>query len=265
MFYGKLIAGLIGLLAGGPVGLLVGLLVGHAFDRGLQRTLGFGNPEHLQQVQASFFETCFKLLGAVAKADGRVCEVEIAHTEEVMQQLGVFGEQRQSAIDHFKAGSTADFDAAAAINTFNELCGAHRQLPHTLLVFLISMALADGSIDEAEREVLQSIAGHLGYSADRFRRLLDMVLAQSHFQQQYQQAHARPAGEQLADAYLAIGVGPESSDKELKRAYRKLMSENHPDKLIARGVPEAMIKLATERSQEILSAYELICKARKQG
>lgn len=265
MFYGKLVAGLIGLLVAGLPGLLLGLLVGHAFDRGLGHTMGFGNPEHLQQVQKSFFETCFRLLGAVAKADGRVCESEVAHAEEVMQQLGVFGEQRQVAIEHFKTGSEAAFDPAPAIADFKQVCGSHRQLPHTLLVFLISMALADGDVDEAERGVLQSVAGLLGFSAERFQQLLEMVLAQSHFQQQYQSSHSRPVQDQISDAYRALGVKADCSDRELKTAYRRLMSENHPDKLIAQGVPEEMIKLATERSQEIQAAYEMVRKSRKPG
>ena len=69
-------------------------------------------------------------------------------------------------------------------------------------------------------------------------------------------------GSSQEDAYRALGVESTATDKEVKRAYRKLMSEHHPDKLIAKGVPEAMIKLATERTQEIQTAYELIRKSR---
>lgn len=264
MVFGKLVAGLIGLIVGGLPGLLVGLVVGHLFDRGLQRTMGFGDPEHLHKVQTAFFETCFELLGHVAKADGRVSESEIAHAEEVMQQLGVFGEQREAAIAHFKKGSAADFQLEPTIRHFDELCSLHRQLPHTLLVFLVSMALADGTIDEDEKRVLENVAQNLGYTVARFNRLLEMVMAQSHFQQQYQQSHSgRPVKDQLADAYQALGVTPTDSDRDIKRAYRKLMSENHPDKLMSQGVPEEMIKLATERSQEIQSAYELVKKNRR--
>ncbi|MGJ8687769.1 MAG: DnaJ domain-containing protein, partial [Spongiibacteraceae bacterium] len=66
----------------------------------------------------------------------------------------------------------------------------------------------------------------------------------------------------LQDAYKAIGVEETASDAELKKAYRRLMSEHHPDKLIAKGVPEDMIKMATEKSQEIQAAYEMIKKSR---
>ena len=69
----------------------------------------------------------------------------------------------------------------------------------------------------------------------------------------------------LADAYLALGVSRDCDDRSLKRAYRRLMSEHHPDKLIAQGVPEDMVKLGTEKSQEIQAAYELIRKQRRQA
>jgi DnaJ like chaperone protein len=91
-----------------------------------------------------------------------------------------------------------------------------------------------------------------------------MAQAQGHFHSRggYGGGASAPAGASLNDAYAALGVSADVDDKTLKRAYRKLMSENHPDKLIAKGVPDDMIKLATERSQEIQAAYEMIKKSR---
>jgi DnaJ like chaperone protein len=101
----------------------------------------------------------------------------------------------------------------------------------------------------------------MGMGAAQLDRLLRMAQAQSGFQQQ-QRGTTTVRGSSLEDAYRALGIESGASDKEVKRAYRKLMSEHHPDKLIARGVPEAMIKLATERTQEIQTAYELIRNSR---
>ncbi|MGB0734058.1 MAG: DnaJ domain-containing protein, partial [Pontibacterium sp.] len=67
----------------------------------------------------------------------------------------------------------------------------------------------------------------------------------------------------LDDAYKVIGVEPEATDAEVKRAYRKLMSQHHPDKLVAKGLPEEMMQVAKEKSQEIQAAYELIKQSRK--
>jgi DnaJ like chaperone protein len=104
------------------------------------------------------------------------------------------------------------------------------------------------------------IASVMGLGAAQLEQLLRMARAQEHFQQQGGQA--TPSGTTLEDAYTALGVDSSASDKEVKQAYRKRMSENHPDKLIAKGVPEEMIKLATARSQEIQSAYEMNKKTR---
>ena len=260
MIYGKLIGGILGLILGGLFGLLLGLLAGHWFDRGLARTLGFGSPEQMARLRQAFFESSFLLLGHVAKADGRVSEQEVAQAESLMQQLGISGGQREQAIALFKRGAAADFDMEPTVQDFREACGGARQVAHTLLVFLISMALADGVIAQSESAVIENIASKMGFSHDQFQQLLRMVEAQSHFHN-YQAGAANPA-DQLADAYLALGVAEDCSESELKRAYRRLMSQHHPDKLIARGVPEDMLKIATEKAQEIQAAYELIKKSR---
>ena len=261
MVFGKIIAGLLGLLFAGPFGLLLGLLVGHWFDRGLQHSLGFGSPEHLAQAQQVFFETSFLLLGQLAKADGRVSEAEIAHTEAIIRRLGATEAHRREAIALFKRGSQPDFEMEPALSRFNELCGGHRQARQALLTFLISLAAADGHLHPTEVALLERVAICLDYTAAEFQRLMRMLEAQSHF-------HGAADGavssrDQLADAYQALGIDPDCSDRELKLAWRRRMSENHPDKLIARGVPEQMIKLATERSQEIQTAYELVRRQRK--
>jgi DnaJ like chaperone protein len=259
MIFGKLIAGFLGLLVAGLPGLLVGVLVGHLFDQGLGGQLSLARPERLARMQRTFFETSFQLLGHIAKVDGRISEAEVAQAEAMMRQLGIGGEQRDAAINHFKRGSTADFDPETVLARFVEDCAGPRQIAQTLLVFLISMAAADGTIDRSEHDALLGIARYLGYQAAEFEQLLRMVEAQSHFHE----PSAASAEDQLADAYRALGVDPGCSDKEVKRAYRRLMSEHHPDKLIARGVPESMMKVATEKAQEIQAAYELIRKLRQ--
>ena len=260
MFYGKLIGGVIGFLVLGIFGLIIGVFVGHMFDNGLVRTLRFASPENIARIQKSFFETTFLLSGYLAKSDGHISQQEVDHTEMIIKQMGLSVEQRQRAIELFKQGSSADFQLEPAINAFIEVCGRQRQIQQTLLFFLISLALADHTIDDAEQAALQKIASLLGVPPRALEQMMRMGQAQDHF-------HgtggfkAQP-GTSLEDAYTALGVDKNVDDKSLKRAYRKLMSENHPDKLIAQGVPEDMIKLATERSQEIAAAYEMIKKSR---
>ena len=268
---GKLIGGLIGLFTFGFFGALLGVWIGHAYDsykRG-GSSFGFGgtpNPE----AQRLFFETVFQLMGHLAKADGRVSEAEIKQAEELMRQSGLTEEHRRQAIELFKRGTQPEFNLDQQLDAFIAVCGRNARLKQTLLVYLISMALADGTLDQVERNILERVAARLNIPKLVLDQLINMVGAQAHFRSGggysgYQQAGGQrqtPRNE-LELAYKALGVTADTSDRDIKKAYRKLMSENHPDKLMGQGVPEDMIAMATERSKEISKAYELIKEHRK--
>jgi DnaJ like chaperone protein len=252
---------IIGVVAGyyffGLFGALFGLFVGSFIDR--VRAYGSGGMNPLQNAlrQAVFIETVFILMGKLAKADGQVSQDEIAHAEQFMQKLGMTAQHRQQAIAWFKQGADAAFDIEPTLMRFMAVCGHTRNLKEVLLAYLIVMALADGQYHPAEEALLTDIAGRLGYGPVAFRQMLEMVRNQSHFAGA--QANAETA---LDDAYKALGVTKDSSDAEIKRAYRKLMSQYHPDKLMGQGVPEDMIAMATEQAKEIQLAHDLIKKSR---
>ena len=252
---------IIGVVAGyyffGLFGALFGLFVGSFIDR--VRAYGSGGMNPLQNAlrQAVFIETVFILMGKLAKADGQVSQDEIAHAEQFMQKLGMTAQHRQQAIAWFKQGADAAFDIEPTLMRFMAVCGHTRNLKEVLLAYLIVMALADGQYHPAEEALLTDIAGRLGYGPVAFKQMLDMVRNQSHFAGA--QANAETA---LDDAYKALGVTRDSSDAEIKRAYRKLMSQYHPDKLMGQGVPEDMIAMATEQAKEIQLAHDLIKKSR---
>lgn len=255
----KLIGALIGYYFFGISGAFIGYFLGSIVDRYSAYGIGGVNPLSSGHRQTVFLETVFILMGKLAKADGHISEDEIAHVEQFIQKLRMSAEHRQQAIILFKRGAAPDFDFEPNLSKFMTVCGHTHSLKQMLLIYLIVMALSDGRIDSAEERLLIGIALHLGYDQATFEHMLDMVLNQSHF-----------AGDQvtsataLDDAYKAIGVSKESSDQEVKRAYRKLMSQYHPDKLIGQGVPEDMIAVATEKAQEVQVAYDLIVKSRKQ-
>ena len=252
----------IGFIAGfyffGFFGALLGLFVGSFFDRIRVYGAGAINPLQNAMRQAVFLETLFIAMGKLAKADGVVTQDEIAHVEQFMQKLGMTAEHRQQAIAWFKQGANPDFDIEPACRRFMSVCGNTKNLKQVLLVYLIVMALADGHFHPDEEALLGRIATHLGYSQAEFRQILDMVLNQSHFGGATQASQA----DALEDAYKALGVTKDSSDAEIKRAYRKLMSQYHPDKLIGQGMPQDMIAMATEQAKEIQLAHELIKKSR---
>jgi DnaJ like chaperone protein len=260
MIFGKVIGGLIGLLVGQIPGLILGVLIGHAFDRALGNALRFGAPENIERIKTSFFETTFLLLGFLAKVDGRISKPEIDHTEQIIAQMGLGAQQRQRAIELFHRGSASGFAVESAIAAFIQTCGPQRQLQHTLLLFLISLAQADRGMEPSEHAALVRIASLMGLAAAQLEQLLRMARAQENFRGR---GHATaPHATRLDDAYAALGIDRRATDKDVKRAYRSRMSENHPDKLIAKGVPQEMVKLATARTQEIQAAYEAIKKTR---
>ncbi len=260
MIFGKLIGAVLGWYIGGIIPALIGLFIGHMFDKGYAQIQAEGSPERRREIEQTFFQTVFRLLGHLAKADGRVSESEVQQTEAYMAEMGLTAEHRKEAIALFKEGAEADFDADAQVARFREVCGRRSNLVRMLLIYLVNIALADGELDKQEADVLRRIAQGLGISAAMFEQLLRMIQAQNSFGGgQYQGGAGGPSSaDQLQKAYDALGVSAEASDAEIKKAYRKLMSQYHPDKLMGQGVPEDMVKEATERSQEISKAYDLI-------
>ena len=209
-------------------------------------------------------------MGYLAKADGRVSEEEIAATEQLMHKLQLTADHRRRAIELFKEGSAGDFDLTELMQRFQRDCGRHHNLRQMLLVYLVNLALADNQFSADEEAALKNIAAQLGIPAFAFEQMIRMIRAQNQFggagyQQQGGGGYQSTSGNELAVAYQALGVDDSISDRELKKAYRKLMSQYHPDKLMGQGLPEDMIEEATERSKEIQAAYDLIRKHRRQS
>lgn len=256
----RILGASIGFFILGILGLFLGYFVGSFIDR--FRAFGSAgmNPFNAARRQSVFLETVFILMGKLAKADGRVSETEVSHVQQFMQKLGMTSDHRLRAIALFKQGAAADYDIHPKINEFLAVCGPSHNLKQMLLVYLIIMGLSDGQLNSAEEALLKEIAGRLGYSQIAFRQLLDMVMNQAHFA-----GGQSTSASALDDAYKALGVSKESTDQEIKHAYRKLMSQYHPDKLMGQGVPEEMIAVATEQAQEVQTAYDLIKKNRDQN
>lgn len=253
-WWGKLVGGTFGFMMGGPIGALLGAVLGNYFDGGLDsismdETLGIGATERVQSV---FFTTTFAVMGYVAKSDGQVTRDEIALAEQVMQQMQLNAEQRKLAIRLFDEGKKDGFPVQEILAQFKQESHRRRNLVQMFLEIVIATALADGELNVREQDILESLASDLGWSTDDFQQLLSMVSGQAQFGEQ------QTAQKKLAAAYELLGIDASVNDQALKKAYRRLMNQHHPDKLVAKGLPEEMIDIATQKTQDIKSAYELI-------
>ncbi len=249
------IGGLIGLLAGGLPGLVVGGLIGYGAGYFVQKSLLGG----LKIVQTQLIDSVFSVMGALCKADNVVTRDEINAVEQMFGMLNVHGEQREQAKVAFNRGKQPDFDLDAAVDRFAQISRGRPPLIQLFLQLQCMAIAADGNFHPAEHAMLVRIAQRLGLSEADVAQLEALLRAGTG---RASGPGAPPTQDKLADAYAALGVTPDSDAATIKRAYRKLISQNHPDKLAARGLPESMRAVAEERSREINSAYDLIKAAR---
>ncbi len=266
-WWGKILGGAFGYSLGGPLGALLGAVIGHQFDAGLKRMTEYGggwSPGDQERTQTAFFTSVFSVMGHMAKVDGRVSEQEIAMARSIMQQMALNAEQQRVAIDLFQDGKRPDFPLDEILEQFRRECHGRRTLVQMFLEILLHAGYADGKLDGKERALLFHISDRLHFPRHLLEQLDAMVQAQQQFHGYGHrgQQRAGPSRPSMADAYTALGVKSDSSDAEVKKAYRRLMNQHHPDKLVAKGLPEEMINVAKEKTQEIQAAYEQIKEAR---
>ena len=262
-WWGKVVGGAFGFMLLGPLGALLGAALGHKFDSGLAALEQQGHAEiggwsTRERVQTAFFTATFAVMGHVAKADGRVTHDEVGVANELMRRMGLEPQQRELAQNLFREGKSSGFDLDAVLDQLRDECRGRPDLIQIFLEVQCSAAHVDGSIHRGEREVLERIRRRLRVRPVDFQRIEALVAAQFE--------HMRSGGDasttSVEDAYAVLGVATDAGDDEVKRAYRRLMSRHHPDKLVAQGLPEEMVAVATERAKEISIAWERVRETR---
>lgn len=256
---GLFIGGLIGYMFARFPGFLVGAAIGVFLTQYAKRRVW----QKISNVQTRFLESVFAVMGALCKADGVVTRDEIQVAEKLFTQFRLTGENRERAKAAFNRGKADDFDLDAELQHFLRISGRQPSLLQMFLQVQVSAVAADGVVHPAEHEMLVRIARGLGLPEAQVDQLEAMLRG----------AHGGGAGQagqqssasQLEDAYKVLGVSSSDSDSQIKKVYRKLMSENHPDKLAGRGMPESMREMAEQRTREISHAYDVIKSARQTG
>jgi DnaJ like chaperone protein len=210
-------------------------------------------------------------MGNIAKAAGRVTEQQIQVASLFMDRMGLAGELRREAQDSFRQGKESAYELEGSLALFRRSCRGRPDLLRVFLDMQLQAAFANGALHASSRQRLLEVAELLGFSRWELEQLLAMAEAGFNFSHQGQQRQRysstggqqqMPGRDRLRDAYAILGVSANVSDADAKKAYRKQMSQHHPDKLAAKGLPPEMMNMAKEKAQEIQQAWELIKEAR---
>jgi DnaJ like chaperone protein len=239
--WGKILGAAAGLAVGGPLGALVGGIAGHAYDR-IQSERSTAGDEPSIAKQTTFAIAIVVLSAKMAKADGRVTRDEIAAFREIfhvppdeVKNVGrLFDQARKDAHGY-------ETYARQVYRLFRDNPAVLEQL----LGGLFHIAKADGIAHPAEIEFLRNVSSIFGFDETTFERM--------------KVAHL---GTDMDDPYVVLGVDRYASDDEVRKAWRGLVREHHPDTLIAQGMPEDFVEVATEKVAAINAAYDTICKQR---
>jgi DnaJ like chaperone protein len=263
VWQGKALGALIGVFAAGPVGALFGTFIGHLFDVQAESARDDASDDGAPaaspaQVQEAFFRATFQAMGHLAKADGRVSEDEIRAARAMMSEFRLGEREVQLAIELFTQGKSREFPLEPLLRELRRVCRQRPDLCRMFVQIQLQTALWGSSLNPAGRDVLARICAALGVSAYEVVQMEALL----RMQQASYRPEPRPAIDRVAQAYEVLGVTRDASDAEVTKAYRRLMNQNHPDKLVAKGLPESMMKVAEEKTRQIRAAYELLREAR---
>jgi DnaJ like chaperone protein len=258
-FTGKVVGGAIGMLALGPIGAALGVLVGHQFDEYSSASAGgprLRNGASSTAIGDQFFRSAFRVMGHVAKSDGRVSEREIAAARLVMSDLRLTPPQVRAAIEHFTTGKQPDFNLGTELAILLSACQGKPGLLRTFLEIQVRAALAGNNLEGPSRNLLGHMSTRLGVSMVELAQIEAVLRIRSgSFRQQ---PSRNDDAQQLTQAYSVLECTPAMSNDDIVKAYRRQLSRNHPDKLKANGLPDSMIEHAKQQTQQIIEAYELI-------
>ncbi|WJY15657.1 co-chaperone DjlA [Pectobacteriaceae bacterium CE90] len=278
-YWGKLLGLTLGMVSSGGIGgVIMGLLLGHLLDRvRSSRRRDFFSAQSSRQ--ALFYLTTFQVMGHLTKSKGRVTEADIQIATQMMDRLALYGEDRTSAQRAFREGKASQFPLRTRLRKLRDVCIGRFDLVRMFLEIQLQVAFVDGVLHPSERRLLYVFADELGVTREQFELFMRSIERGTHqssqndnayqsrsngksYQRRGQSYGQRPPitspGVSIESACRILGVRSSDDATTVKRAYRKLMSEHHPDKMMGKGLSPRMIEIAKRKAQDIQAAYEFL-------
>jgi len=250
-WFGKIALGSLGMMFGGPLGAVLGAALGHqlidkqqqAATRRLFQQSGTVI-DNVAQNQAAYFVCMLSMLAKLAKADGAVTQDELAVVDRLIQNLQVPEEEKVFARRVFNEAKNSPHSLEDFAAQFYQMTQAEPTVLCSFLGILFEVAAADGVLHPAEEKAIRTVQDIFRISDSMF----DSIQAR----------YFKDDGKY----YQILDCTSQSTDAEIKKNYKKLVKDFHPDTIIAKGLPDEFIAFATKRFQEIQGAYEQIRKVR---
>lgn len=280
---GKVVGGAFGFIMGGPLGAALGAAFGHQFDQNGPEIHfeGLGaNPSETEVLRRAFFVGVFQVMGYLAKVDGRVSESEIGVARDIMTRMLLTEDLKILAMRLFNEGKADRFAMSIAVEQFRSACQSYPHLLRAFIALQLELALADGTVNAKEEAALLRICDQLEFSRYEFFGIKTRLETERRFggvrghgsrpgafweetrHRQRSQTESLGLNTEIHEAYAVLQLKSSASETEIKTAYRRLVSRHHPDKLVGKGHDEGAVQRATEITQRIQKAYDLICKTR---
>lgn len=198
----------------------------------------------------------FTVMGKVAKMDGRVTSSEVKYASIIMQLMGLSSFERKQAINYFDQGKQPNTDVTLCVMELASVIGKNSPLANIFLEIQIKNALVKGELRLKEKVLLRNLAELLGFDKLAYQSICNELPGNVISKQ-------RTTHNFLHNAYKILQLEPDVEDGEIRRAYLRMMSRYHPDKLIRDNLSEDTIRQAQEKSMAIRTAYETVCGFRK--
>lgn len=261
-----------GFLTFGPLGAIWGRVIGKSFDEIFQQQSNIKKPGYSKPIKddrrqkgsanrelnVTFFNCLFLIMGKTLQKCRLIRKSELKQLHIVMDHMRLSVDLRLDAINQFYKGQQSDFSYEDTLKILTEICHRRVNLTRMFIEILLQSIHKNGEFIEDGKKEIYIIAKYLGIEIQELKQIKSLV---DSYNKHLIKKRGNPAFE-LRNAYDVLGLERNCNKEDLKKQYKKLMNQHHPDKLTSKGFPQELCLIATEKTQEIKNAYELIMKTK---